>query len=128
MCFQGKRSISDHMQQAVNYINHLQRSIRELNIKRDKLNKIPNYTSTVTISQGSGNSNCCLLSNDNDINVTVAPCFCGIEIIIASVLMEEQFPLSRVMQVLLQEEQLNVISCASTRVNDRLLHTIRAEV
>ncbi|XP_074367740.1 transcription factor bHLH118-like isoform X2 [Apium graveolens] len=97
----GKRSISDHMQQAVNYINHLQRSIGELNIKRDKLNKIPNYT--------------------------IAPCFDGVEIIIASGLIEEQFPLSKVMQVLIQEEQLNVISCASTRVNDRLLYTIRAE-
>lgn len=118
------------MQQAVNYINHLQRSIRELNIRRDKLNKITNYTSTVTISQGSGSSNCCLHSNDNDVTVTVGPCFCGVEIIIASGFMEERiFPLSRVMQVLIhQEGQLNVISCASTRVNDRLLHTIRAEV
>lgn len=122
----GKRSISDHMQQAVNYINHLQRSIRELNLKRDKLDKIPNYTSTA-ISQGSGSSNCGLLSNDNNINVTVAPCFCGVEIIITSGLMEEQFPLSRVMEILIQEGQLNVCSCASTRVNDRLLHTICAE-
>lgn len=123
----GKRSISDHMQQAVNYINHLQRNIRELNIKRDKLNKIPNYTSRTVISQGSGSSNFCELSNDNNTNVTVAPCFCGVEIIITSGLMEEQFPLSRVMEVLVQEEQLSVSSCASTRVNERLLHTIRAE-
>ncbi|KAK1399611.1 Transcription factor bHLH126 like [Heracleum sosnowskyi] len=122
----GKRSISDHMQQAVNYINHLQRSIRELNIKRDKLNKIPNYTSTV-MSQGSGSSNFCELSNDNNINVTVAPCFCGVEIIITSGLMEKQFPLSKVMEVLIQEGQFNVSSSASTRVNERLLHTIRAE-
>ncbi|WOH01374.1 hypothetical protein DCAR_0520756 [Daucus carota subsp. sativus] len=122
----GKRSISDHMQQSVNYINHLQRSIRELNIKRDRLHKIPNYTTV--ISQGSGSSDFRLPSNfDNDVSVTVSPCLCGVEIIITSGFMEEQFPLSKVMQVLIQDEQLSVSTCASTRVNERLLHTIRAE-
>ncbi|KAK1399610.1 Achaete-scute transcription factor-related [Heracleum sosnowskyi] len=120
----GKRSISDHMEQAVNYINHLHGSIRELNVKKDMLK----VSKPIVTDPGSRSSNLCLLDDNNyDINVTVTHSFCGVEIIITSGLMEEKLSLSRVMQVLIQEGELNITSCASTRVKDGLLHTIRAE-
>lgn len=113
------------MEQAVNYINHLHGSIRELNVKKDKLK----VSKPIVTDPGSGSSNLCLIDDNNyDINVTVTPCFCGVEIIITSGLMEEKLSLSRVMQVLIQEGQLNITSYASTRANDQLVHTIRAEV
>lgn len=118
----GTRSVSDHMGQAVNYINHLHGSIRELDVEKDKLNK-----KATVIDPGSRSSNLYLLDDNNDINVTVIPSFSGVEILITTGLMEEKLSLSRVMQVLIQEWQLDIKSCASTRVKGQLVHTIRAE-
>ncbi|XP_063949109.1 transcription factor bHLH36-like isoform X2 [Daucus carota subsp. sativus] len=123
----GKRSISDHMEQAVNYINHLQGEIRELDVKKNNLIKSTPKKFFID-DPGKGTSDLCLLDDNNDISVTVTPCFCGVEIIITSGSMEENLSLSGVMQVLIQERQLNVTSCSSTRVNDQLVHIIRAEI
>lgn len=125
----GKRSISDHMHQAVNYINHLQGSIKELDMKRNKLIKNMSVKSHVISPAGrsGSSSNNCFRENYNSI-VTVSPCWCGVEILISiGLMMEEGFHLSRVMEILVNEEGLNVISYASTRTNQRLLHTIQSQ-
>ncbi|KAG4907841.1 hypothetical protein AAZX31_20G140500 [Glycine max] len=115
----GKRSISDQMNEAVNYINHLQKNIKELSDKRDKLKKKPsiinsspedheNYkhaSSGFTVHQNSGGA-------------------VGIEI---SGFSEEEVPLSKLLELVF-EEGLEVVNCLSTKVNGRLLHSLQCEV
>ncbi|KAJ0042380.1 hypothetical protein Pint_17330 [Pistacia integerrima] len=111
----GKRSISDHINGAVNYINDLKKRITELSAKRDKLKK-----SDLSVSSpgGSGSTNdrlpCC--------SVMVHPCLSGgLEVVISySSFKEPSLPLSRVLEVLLKEG-LDVVNCVSTKVNDEML-------
>ncbi|CAE6177509.1 unnamed protein product [Arabidopsis arenosa] len=111
----GKRSTADQVNGAVNYIEYLQRNIKDISSKRDDL---------VLLSGRSFGS-----SNEQDWNqisnhtVIIRPCLVGIEIVF-SVL---QTPFSSVLKVL-REHGLCVLGCISSSVNDRLIHTLRAEV
>jgi len=117
--FQGKRSISDHMNEAVNYIDYLQKKIKETSAKRDELKKLFDFSS---VASPSGCSN-----KYSSSSVALQPYPGGIEITFDSDLMGRDLPLSRVLQVLL-EEGISVINCVSTKVNERLFHSVQTEV
>jgi len=117
--FQGKRSISDHMNEAVNYIKYLQKKIKETSAKRDELKKLSDFSS---VASPSGCSN-----KSSSSSVALQPYPGGIEITFDSDLMGRDLPLSRVLQVLL-EEGISVINCVSTKVNERLFHSVQTEV
>ncbi|RDX84576.1 Transcription factor bHLH126, partial [Mucuna pruriens] len=113
----GKRSISDHMNGAVNYIKHMQHNIKELGAKRDELKKLSNYSKMENNHEGLHTSCNFTVHENNGVM--------GIEI--TSAFREERPKLSKLLQLLV-EEGLEVVSCLSTEVNGRLLHSVQCEV
>ncbi|PON88053.1 Basic helix-loop-helix transcription factor [Trema orientale] len=118
----GKRSIPDHINEAVRYIILLKKKIEELegrrNEKKFNLSKLDG-------SEVSGNS-----KSFPPSFFTISPSCGGIEIVISSSDTESEgaLPVSRVMKVLL-EQGLGIFSCISTKVNaNMIVHTIQSEV
>ncbi|KAL1201162.1 Transcription factor [Cardamine amara subsp. amara] len=111
---QGKRSTSDQVNEAVNYIKYLQGNIKEMSSKRDDLMLLSGRSFGSSNEQG---------WNEISNRVVIRPCLVGVEIVF-SVL---QTPFSSVLQVL-RRHGLCVVSCSSSNVNDRLIHTLQAEV
>ncbi|XVF09736.1 hypothetical protein REPUB_Repub07fG0121200 [Reevesia pubescens] len=117
----GQRAVSDHMNEAVNYINYLKKRIQELSVKRDKLEKLSNLSA---FDQGTA----CSSDNCSLINFVAIHPYCGgAEIVINSGFGDESGHLSTMMQVIL-EEGLDVISCVSSQTNEGFLHNIQSEV
>lgn len=104
------------MQQAVHYIKQMQENVEGLSMRRDELKKC--YGT---------NANEGLMNQLVPNTVSVSSCNGGVEVTINSCSIEDGFVLSRVLNTLV-EEGLNVTSCISTKVNDRLLHSIKSEV
>ncbi|ESQ54763.1 hypothetical protein EUTSA_v10026341mg [Eutrema salsugineum] len=111
---QGKRSTSDQLNEAVNYIKYLQTNIKDMSSKRNNLMLLPGR------SFGSSNG-----GDRNEISnqAVIRPCLVGLEIVFSVI----QTPLSRVLQ-LFREHGLCVLSSISSTVNDRLIYTVHAEV
>ncbi|GMJ06570.1 hypothetical protein HRI_004326200 [Hibiscus trionum] len=116
-CIKGKRWMSDHMNEAVNYIKHLEKKIKELESKKHELKKVSDLASV-----GSGKtkpaSNYCFI---------IRPSSIGIEIMFRCGFDDQDLPLSTVLSVLV-DEGLSVVSCVSTKTDEYLFHTIQTEV
>ncbi|PRQ17895.1 putative transcription factor bHLH family [Rosa chinensis] len=119
---QGKRSISDHVHQAANYIKHIQKNIEEQQKKRDELKKQHNISGSSTAVVE--NSQCSSLMEDSVI--LVRPACIGVEVAVNTPL-KQGLPLSRVIDILVAEG-LSIVSCNSAKRNQRLLYTLESEV
>ncbi|KAF7147449.1 hypothetical protein RHSIM_Rhsim03G0173700 [Rhododendron simsii] len=75
----GKRSASDQMHEAVNYISHLKNNVKELEIKRDNLKKLSAGSSTTTAT-GTGSIRSSADNRHRSSSVTVSQCRGGVEI------------------------------------------------
>ncbi|XP_048326788.1 transcription factor bHLH126 [Ziziphus jujuba] len=117
----GKRSVADHINEAVNHINNMKNKIEQLTVEKDKIESSLNISTNSPKSETSSD-------NKQSNSVVIRPCWGGMEIVISGGLSGEDLPLSSVLEVLVLEEGLNVVRCASTKANGRLIHTIQAEV
>ncbi|KAG6721078.1 hypothetical protein I3842_03G094400 [Carya illinoinensis] len=116
----GKRSLSDHMSEAVNYIKYLKNKIEELGVRSNKLKELSDFSHVLGLG--------CQRSDNNLPNrVMVHPFWDGVEIVITSNVNEDGLLLSEVLEILL-EEALSVVTCGSTKANERLIYTIKAKV
>ncbi|CAI9767634.1 unnamed protein product [Fraxinus pennsylvanica] len=114
----GKKSISDLMEVATNYITDTKKNKKKLGLQRDKLKMLSN----------SGNLSANIVGSSSSYSpdlVTVNPCLDGVEILIIS-FKEEGFPLSKVLTELLRRG-LNVVSCSSKKDDERSFHIIQCE-
>ncbi|KAL3524209.1 hypothetical protein ACH5RR_017043 [Cinchona calisaya] len=113
----GKRSISDHVHEAVNYIKHMEKKIMELEVKRDSLRNLLDGSDLDVKNVKARNYN-------SSITFTVRPCSGGgIEILVKNDLADNQIPLSKILDALL-DEGLAVVSCVCTKVDQNFLCTI----
>ncbi|KAI4384743.1 hypothetical protein MLD38_002854 [Melastoma candidum] len=111
-----KRSASDLMNEAKNYIKDMEEKVKELSITRDELKKSSNRD----IASGSSGSS----SNF----IEVGPWSEGVEIIISRhVAPEECLRLSAIIEAL-GHEGLNVVSWVSNREGYRIIYTIHCEI
>ncbi|XP_022984444.1 transcription factor bHLH118-like [Cucurbita maxima] len=108
---EGRRTRADIVDEAVNYIEHLRGKISELQVKRDAIKGLHLDESSDLCP-----SSC----------VVIKPYSGGLEIMI-SIFREQNLELSEVMRVLV-EESIEIMSCASTKVKERMLHTIHTKV
>ncbi|CAF1753983.1 unnamed protein product [Brassica oleracea var. botrytis] len=114
---QSKRSTSDQVNEAANYITYLHKKIKELSSKRDEL---------MLLSRGS-------FSDDSKDemkmmnHVVVRHCLAGLEIVFSSRCCGGQPRLSSVLQVL-SENGLCLLNAIYSIVDDRVIYTIQAEV
>lgn len=111
--------MSDHIHEAVKYINDLQKKIKELSFLRDEMKKL----SKLRVLEPEGDR----LNGFAPTSVMVRPCFVGVEVVINSGFGNQSLHLSRALELLL-EEGLDVVNCISTKVNQRVIHTIQFEV
>ncbi|EOA36594.1 hypothetical protein CARUB_v10011792mg [Capsella rubella] len=129
----GKRSSSDHVEEAGNYIKDLQKKIKEISEKRDRIKSTVTHRSSSTSRcslrpLASSTSSTCSCFGDTHMAVVVRPCLIGLEVVVSCCLRHESF-LSSVLQLLTQEQYcLNVVSCISTRQPQSFIHTIVSEV
>ncbi|KAK1421408.1 hypothetical protein QVD17_23719 [Tagetes erecta] len=118
----GKRSTSDHMHQAVNYIKHMQENIRLLSVKRDRLKKLVE----TSVSIHGTNTKEKRLMNLCPNTLSVRSCDGeGIQILINSCSLEDGFPLSKVIDAI--SNDFNVVTYTCSKVNQRLIHSIQTE-
>ena len=112
----------------MNYIKDLEKKIKEISEKRDRIKRsISHSSSTGECSIRSLESSYCSCDGYTHIDVKVRTCLVGIEIV-ASCCFRQESCVSSILQLLIQEQCLDVVSCISSRLHPRFIHTIVCEV
>ncbi|XP_022969885.1 transcription factor bHLH120-like [Cucurbita maxima] len=115
----GKRSISDHMHETVKYIQSIQTRIQQLSNQRDELKSLSGENMPVGAVET-------LNSSRRDSVVVSSTNGLGIQVVLDTAI-QHRLPVSDILQVLIAEG-LEIMSCITTKVNERYLHTIECQV
>ncbi|KAL0548602.1 hypothetical protein IC582_013057 [Cucumis melo] len=114
----GRRSRVDIVDEAVNYIEYLRGKINELHLKRDAIVKRLHLESSSSCNNDIPSTSCVVIKQYSG----------GLEIVISNgIISEQNFQLSGVMRVLI-EQSIEIETCSSTKLNERMLHTIQTKV
>ena len=109
----------------MNFIKDTETRIKELSARRDELSRETCQTYKSSPDPARTGSE---LGKSYPASVMVQPCVSGFEVAVSSNSSgPDALPLSRVLEAL-QELGLEVINSLTTRVNERLMHTIQVEV
>ncbi|KAL4025243.1 hypothetical protein IC575_013623 [Cucumis melo] len=114
----GRRSRVDIVDEAVNYIEYLRGKINELHLKRDAIVKRLHLESSSSCNNDIPSTSCVVIKQYSG----------GLEIVISNgIISEQNFQLSGVMRVLI-EQSIEIETCSSTKLNERMLYTIQTKV
>ncbi|XP_058751656.1 transcription factor bHLH36-like [Vicia villosa] len=117
----GKRSVSDHIGEAANYVQILKEKVNVLEKKRDKLKETISSTMIETENELPADpSNLVKCVNINQIPD-------GVEIVICRGFEDSPSRLSDLMKIIVQEG-CDVVHCVTNHVNGKIFHTIKSEV
>ncbi|KAL5069995.1 hypothetical protein RYX36_020882, partial [Vicia faba] len=117
----GKRSVSDHIGEAANYVQILKEKVKELEIKRDKLKEIISSSMVETGNELPADPS----SLVKCVNINLIPD--GVEIVICSGFEGCRMRLSDLMKIIVLEEGCDVVHCVTNQVNGKIFHTIKSE-
>lgn len=121
----GKRTVSEQVLEAVNYVSHLQRKIEDLSAQRERM-KV-NFDQNAKVSfQKYCNKTLQFVGSDGECPaVKINPAGSGVQILTYA--LEHEIAYS---DILLRLEQcgLEVVNAASSAINNKVYHTIHTKV
>eukprot|EP01018_Ginkgo_biloba_P023622 Gb_26735 [translate_table: standard] len=129
LSFTGKRSLSDQLQEVVNYIYQLEKKVKELGQKREEIRisdntKIPSdhdaHSSKLKVCEGLPYH-----GSEGFPKVTVEYAGRGVQITVN--MFTNQIIFSNIL-LALEEEGLEVVAAVATTINDKICHTIHSKV
>eukprot|EP00253_Pinus_taeda_P017551 PITA_17551 len=130
---QGKRAASDQVQEAVKYVQHLQRKVEDLSTERDKMKANSddieeNSLKNVRLScKDKFCSNDASIGGSDEVFPTVKIKSIGSDYQVLTKTFEHQIVYSDLLMAL-DDGGLEVVCAASSTVNSRVYHTIYAKV
>jgi len=121
----GKRTVSEQVLEAVNYVGHLQRKIEDLSAQREKMKVNSDQNAKVSFEKFWDNTPPFGGSDREYPAVKINSVGSGVQICMNS--LEHEIVYSDIL-LALEEGGLEVVSAASSVINNRVYHTIHAKV
>eukprot|EP00253_Pinus_taeda_P018183 PITA_18183 len=120
----GKRTAAEEVLETVNYVCHLQQQVKELSAQREKMKVNSDQNARVSFEKIC-NKTVSFGGSDQDLAVKINSVGSGVQI--WTNILERDIAYSDIL-LALEEDGLEVVSAASSAINNRVYHTIHAKV